>query len=250
MRRFLSFSAAAAAIVFLVSCVSMMPPVSPRDAQAVLAKAEKYRTGGKSLGRSTEWRIPLQRGQWVASLIRSKRDANDVTLQIVKVSDVHGRTVTLETEQYSSRMGGKRTVIQHRIGNFPVSGKLFYSQGEGSSILQSLEVQSVKMLDEHGAVQEMPQFGVPAGRLGAELLKSHVAAGDVRADSCAKATDEIKATRCYLVPYSVNVLWISDRGTTYAHSEIPITGMIRSEGELSQTAVIGYGSSGAEILIR
>jgi hypothetical protein len=46
------------------------------------------------------------------------------------------------------------------------------------------------------------------------------------------------------------VLFVSDSGITYAHSDVPVLGFIKSDGQDTETTVIGYGSSGAKIIIR
>lgn len=234
-------------IVPVLSSCAAMRSASPEDAKVVLAKSTKYTTGAKTLGATKETRIPLRPGQWAAALIRSKSNPNDVILQISKVANVSGSSVTVETEQYASSESGKRIVMQQRMQNVPTAPKV-YTKVEQAAIISNIKVDSMKIMDDEGKVQELPQLPLNFGKLGANLFQSSVATGEVQTKPC--ESSEIKAAKCFAVPYSVKVLWMSDQGVTNAHSDVPVLGFVSAEGKDSRTDVIGFGNSGAEILIR
>jgi hypothetical protein len=235
-------------LLFFSGCSALLPKATPQDAQTVLQKATLYSPERRALGASKASRLPLRRGQWVATLMRSKKDPNDVTLQIMKVADVSGGAAVVEMEQYASTNGGKRMVVQQKIRNFPAAGALVYREGEIGDALKNIEIESVKMMGDDGTVQEVPQLGLPVGRIGADLLKGNVATGEVRTEAC--KTEMVKAASCYVVPYASKALWMVDRGISFAHSDIPITGQIRADSESTDSQVIGFGNTGAKVLIR
>ncbi|MFN8392840.1 MAG: hypothetical protein U0136_21280 [Bdellovibrionota bacterium] len=245
MLRKLSIICSSVMLLSLISC-SGLRSASPEDAQRVLSVASSYRGGNKSLGNTKETRLPLKAGQWAAVLIRSKTEPNDVTLQITKVAEASGHTVTIELEQYPARDGGKRTVIQQRMQNVPSLSSV-YTKTIDAAAVRDIKVDRVRIMGPDGQIQELPQLPFAAGGVGANFLQSSIAMGDVKSEPC--QSTEIKASRCYVVPYEVKVLWFSDHGTTYAHSDIPVLGFIRSDGEKSEMTVIGYGTSGASVLI-
>jgi len=152
MRRLFSSLTLTLLLTTLSAC-SVVPTATPKDAQVVLGKAASYRIGKKSLGNTKATRLPIKRGQWAATLIRSKTDQNDVTLQITKIVDVLGSTVIIETEQYSSTDEAKRMVTQHTIRNYPLTSKVVLPD---ATELSEMQIQSVKILGDDEVVRVRP----------------------------------------------------------------------------------------------
>ncbi|MCO6432028.1 MAG: hypothetical protein J5J00_14305 [Deltaproteobacteria bacterium] len=233
----------------LSGCAALTQSATPQDAERVRAAAARYEAKGvKNLGATSSNRIALRPGQWVAMLSQTKSDPNDITLQVMKVASVSGDTVTIETEQYGAANQGKRLVMQQRIRNFPVSGQLAYTSDEAAGVIGGIEVVSMRMMDEEGKVVEMPQLPFQIGRLGSDFVKNNVATGEIRKEQC--GNEYYRASSCYVVPFETKVLWMTESGTTYAHSAVPVLGFINSEGDSSRVDVIGFGTSGAQILLR
>lgn len=233
----------------LMGCAALAPSATKADADRVLQQAARYeRTGVQNLGASDSFRKPIRPGQWVATLARSKSDPNDVTLQVTKVGSVSGNSVRLETEMYGAANRGQRHVMSHTVRNFPTKARTAYSSEDAASITQDIEITDIRMMDEKGEVVAMPQLPFGMGKAASNLIANSVATGQIRTEPCANT--HFKASKCFLVPFSSSVLWMSDTGTTYAHSAIPVLGFLRSESQNHDMEVIGFGESGAEILIR
>lgn len=239
-----------AAISFFISgCVALTNSASPQDAQQVRSIASNYEAGGvRNLGATSSQRVPLRPGQWVAMLSNSKSNPNDINLQIMKVASVSDSSVTLEIEQYSASNQGKRMVIQQRLSNFPVSGKVAYNSKESANLVKNVEVESVKIMDESGKVSQMPQLPFGLGRIGSNFIENNVATGEIEKKPCSNS--HFKASSCMIVPFEARALWKTVAGTTYAHSAVPVVGFITSESSDDSVEVVGFGTSGAKILIR
>jgi hypothetical protein len=202
----------------------------------------------KSLGATAQYRKPLKEGQWVATLARSKSDPNEVMLQVMKVADISGSKVTLETEQYSSTDGGKRMVLQQTVRNFPVNARTAYTSDDAAAALKNMEIEQIRMMDEKGEVVTMPQLPFGLGSSASDMLKSTVATSEIRTEPC--SNEVFRASKCILIPFQSRILWMSESGTTYAHSAVPVVGFIRSESQKYDIETIGFGEKGARILIR
>lgn len=236
-------------IISMLSSCTLTRSASPEDANRVIEKAAQFKQNSvKTLGPSAQMRKPLRSGQWVATLSRSKSDPNEVTLQVMKVVDVKGSTVTLEMEQYASQNSGKRMVIQQTVSNYPVSARTAYSGKEVTNVLKDIKIDSVRIMDDKGEVTTVPQLPFGIGGAANELLNSTVAIADIRTESC--SNQSFKSSKCLLVPFQTKVFWMSDKGTTYAHSDIPLLGFIRSESSKYDMETIGFGDKGAKILIK
>jgi len=233
----------------LGGCSAVMPRATPETAKGVLQVASRFeKAPGKNLGSSDAYRKPLRSGQWVAMLSTSTSDPNDVTLQVTKVVRVEGDTVTLETESYAATRGGVRAVIQQTMRHFPVKARTAYATAEAADLVRAIEIEKIRMMDESGKVTEMPQLPLGLGRAGAELIQTNVATGDLRTEGC--SSTRFKASKCFIVPFETKILWMSESGTTYAHSAIPVLGFLRSESTSRRSEVIGFGDGGAEVLLR
>lgn len=244
----ISISLAALGMCLLSGCSALKPTASPESAQRVLAKAKSFQVQKPlQLSKSGEYRVALAPGQWVATLSRSKEDLNDVTLQVTKVVRVQGDTVTLETESHSALSNGDRSVIQQRVRNLPIRPRTAFSSHEAEQVLSDIEVESVKMMNPDGTIVTMPQFAVSMGRLGADLFGTNIGMGTISSGPC--QTAYIKAPSCQIVPYEAKVLWITEKGTTYAHSQIPILGFVSSDSSSHSVEVIGFGKSGARFVM-
>ena len=248
---FMNFSKAISLVLLtaaLIGCSALSPKGKPEDSAWIMSQAQQYKTPSGLLGPSGDKRVPLRAGQWAASLTRSKTDPHDISLHIVKVVAVSGNTVTLETEMYSSMSPGERTVMQQTVRGMDMSGKLVYDGDDASSELRNIEVLKISMLLPDGTIQEVPNMGMNLGQMSTDIFKSHVAVGEVRKERC--ESQYLKAAQCFLIPYEVKVLWLSEKGTTYAHSSIPVLGYIKSDSTGHLAEVISYGQSGARVLIR
>lgn len=236
-------------VLLTLSACGAMRSAGPEDANKVINLAGQYKQGGiNSLRPTAQSRKPLKPGQWVATLARSKSDPNEVTLQVMKVAAVSGSRVTLEMEQYSSQNGGERMVMQQTVSNFPVNAKTAYSGKDAEKMLESMEIESIRVMDEKGEVATVPQLPFGVGGAASEILKSTVATADIKTEPC--ATQSFKSTKCIVVPFESQVLWMSDKGKTYAHSDVPVLGFLSSESSKYNIETIGFGDKGAKILIR
>jgi hypothetical protein len=236
-------------VLSLSSCGAITHSATPADANQVLAISSRYETKGvKNLGATGQNRTPVKPGQWAAMLSKNKSNPNDVTLQIMKIAAVNGTDVTLEMEQYGAQNQGKRFVIQQHVKNFPVSGKLAYSKEEMAKAVGDVEIAGVKVMDETGQVSEMPQLPFGMGRVGADFINNNVASGEISKASC--SNQYLSGSSCLVVPVEVKVLFSKEQGTTYAHSAVPVLAFVKSETGNYTTDVIGFGNSGAQILIR
>ena len=232
----------------LCSCASMLRSTSPESAEVVLLRAKQLEVEPQKLSSSKSERSRLRPGQWVATLHRSNNDINDVTLQILKVVDIKGDVVTLESETYASSADGKRQVIQQQLANYPVNLRTAYSNTQTPAAIENIEVRSIKMQDGDGEIVSLPQIPMGLGKLGASMVNKTVSSGSIEKSPC--ASNLIESPQCYVIPFEVSVLFQKISGTTYGHSDVPIVGFIKSEDNTGTTEVIGYGQSGAEVIIR
>ncbi len=233
----------------LVGCALMLPSATPEGKNQVVQISQRYASGGvKTLGKSLANRKPVRPGQWVAAMSQSKTDPNDVVLQIMKVAAVSGRDVTLEIESYSSREAGQRMVMQQQISNFPVTAKTAYTRDEAASVVGDMQIRSAKIMDTEGRVSELPVMALPTNSIASSLVKSNVSTGAIETKPC--QSSRYTSSGCLVVPFEMSVLWKSVRGESFAHSDVPIVGFLRSETGENSVDVVGFGESGAQILLR
>lgn len=232
-----------------LSACALSRSAGPEDANRVMDQATQFRQGGvKALGPTAQTRKPLRVGQWAATLSRSKSNPNEVTLQVMKVADVTGSRVTLETELYAAENGAKRLVLQQTVLNFPVNARTAYSGEDAKEVMRDIKIESIRMMDENGEVTTLPQLPFGMGSAATDLFESTVAISDVRTEAC--SSQSFRSSKCLLVPFESRVLWMNDSGTTYAHSDVPVLGFIRSDSKKYDIETIGFGDKGAKILIR
>lgn len=239
---------AALGVAISFTACGAMRSARPEDAAKVIRIADQYGGGkAKKLPASTMSRKPLKAGQWAATLTRSKKDPNEVTLQIFKVVTVSGTSVTLESELYGSENGAKRVAIQQTIRNYPAKAPLALEGEEAAKAMKSMQIESVRMMDENGQVTALPQLPFGMMGLASELFKPTVASGSIRNEPCSGQAYE--SSRCVAVPFRTRVLWMTDSGTIYAHSAVPVLGFVKSDSASYDVQTIGFGESGAKILI-
>ena len=236
-------------MVFLLSsCAAMMPTASPENAAKIRSIASEYTKGRPiKLRASRNSRVPIQRGQWVASLTTSKSDPNDLSLQIMKVAQLMGNTVVLETETYSSTNDATRQVMQQEVTNFPVKAKTAYSTDDAANLVQDMSFGGMKMMDDTGKVTKIPSLPFSVGQLSASLVRTNVSSGAIKKEPC--RSTYFSSSTCYVMPFQTTVLWMTVTGTTFGHGDIPIIGYLKSDTDKHQVEVIGYGMKGAKIII-
>ncbi|ARU59468.1 hypothetical protein OLMES_5488 [Oleiphilus messinensis] len=234
--------------IFLSSCAGLMPSASPEDVAKIKSLANQYQTGQpRQLSASDANRVPLQRGQWVASLTTSKSDPNDISLQIQKVVSIQGTTVVIESETYASTNDAKRQVIQQEFHNFPVQAKTAYTKDEAASLVSNMSFGSMKMMDENGRVTTLPNLPMGIGQMGAALVRTNISSGEITKTACQSAY--FSSSSCYVMPFNTSVMFMSISGTSYGHGAIPIAGYLMTETDQHKIEVIGYGMSGAKVII-
>ena len=139
-------------------------------------------------------------------------------------------------------------MIQQTMRHFPVKARTAYASAEAADLVRAIEIEKIRMMDETGKVTEMPQLPLGLGRAGAELIQANVATGELRTERCSNA--RFTASKCFIVPFETKILWMSESGTTFAHSAIPVLGFLRSDSTSRSSEVIGFGERGAEVLLR
>ncbi|GEM_PF-6469699 len=238
-------------IFLITSCGSMLiPKADVQKVKQIDKLAESYMfKGTKSIGPSKKMSEALQKGQWVASLSTDKK-SGEKTLMIRKVVSVDKKSITLETETYSSQSEGpeKPMVVQQTINGYP---KSFAVDGNANfaQMLGSLEISSMKMKDGDKEVQDMSEISKsPLATIGIKNIAGKIELGAVSKINC--ETPYIKSSQCYNVPFKMGVLGFNISGSYLQNSNVPIVSYLSVDCEQNSEIVIGYGNKGQNIIIK
>lgn len=232
----------------LSSCAMIIPGPSAESAALVRSLAKSYQGGAGELPPTGKRRSPLKPGQWVAILNSSKKNANDVSLSIMKVSSVQESEVTLELETYAASGDAARQVLSQTIQNYPMNVAFDSDPEKLAEVTKDMRLAKVKMMDVAGDILELPSFALGIANVGLDHVSHLVAVSNLSKEACRTST--ISSSACYRLSFRSNSMLGSSEGTTYAHSSVPVLGYLLSETDDMRSEVVGFGASGARILIR
>lgn len=224
----------------------LTPKASPEQTASILEKAEKVQfKSPKKLRKSKTKIVKLKKGQWVTTLTKYKSSGNDVVLTTTKVIDIKGNSVVLETERYSAIDDGIRDITQMTIENYPVKGKIGYTQSEYDNSVKNIKI--TKIVNKKG---DEPASEVPQQALAmSQGLAKNISAGSIRTGALNKApisSNYVKSSRCYVYDFNVEAMGMTVTGEVTAHSAIPINGLVKLENEQMTEETIAFGLSGAK----
>ncbi len=238
--------------LFLSSCSNMdkmikemLVDVTPEQKEMILKKAQKIQFKKTlQLSKSGMDRVKLKKGQWVTTLTEMKNESNDVVLTTTKVVAISGNTVVLETETYTASENGIGYLSQVTYKNLSPSAKLSYSQAEYDQINNKLVVKQMLTKSGDEPVQKMPQQYLDLQKsVGGKSLGA-VNIGETIKTKC--GTPYIKSSRCITYKMNATTLGKDVVSTVYAHSKIPISGIVKIESDDMDVTTIAYGYSGAK----
>lgn len=241
-----------ACLLVFPACSGLMsgPKVTPEQKAKIMSMARDIQFSTvRKLSNSKQTRMPVRTGQWLTTLTTPKSGEGDIVLSTTKIVSVKGNTVVIETERYSAANNAVRELSQITIENYPVSGRLSYSQEEYDQALSNMKIQ--KMVNQQGddPPQETPaQLLAMAQGMTRSAMGNLVRVGDLK--KTAAETPYLKSAQCYAYDYKVSVFGFSSSGTVIAHSEVPVHGYIRTDDEKNQTIVIAFGTKGAKAKLK
>ncbi len=252
--KFRNIMIAIAVSLFIFSCsaadnlmkevAELSVDVTPEQKRTITKKAKKVQFKKvKSISRSGMDRAALKKGQWVTTLTEMKGGSSDLILTTTKVVGMSGKTVVLETEVYSASDSDGATYTQVTYQNVPSRAKLSYSKAESDRINKKLVVKQMLIKQGEGPVQKMPKKFLEFQRSAGGIVASAVRIGKTSTSKC--RTSYIKSDRCITYKIKSSALGKKVVSTVYAHSKVPISGMVKMTSDEMDVTTIAYGYSGA-----
>lgn len=196
----------------------------------------------RDLGPSSETRIPLKAGQWVKfhTVIKD----GDQSFATFKVLKVNGKNVTMEVETTNASTLGL-TVMQYEVENFPTHNELDIDKKKLEGMVDKMVIKKIIMKHGNDAPQEIGSAYMPMAKgMLKQLFSSGYRIGDISKVPCASST--LKASRCMVFDYEASAYGFTTKGTSYAHSAVPIVGFIKSVSDKSETQIVNFGLTGAK----
>ncbi|HXH75650.1 MAG TPA: hypothetical protein VNJ08_11825 [Bacteriovoracaceae bacterium] len=229
-------------LVLAVSCASG-PTKEEKEAFTNKVDQEKLKTV-KELAASSDSRIPLKAGQWVKIHTTLKEGNKDQSLSTFKVLKVDGKTVTMEVETTNASTLGLN-VMQYEVENYPTHNKLDISKQELEKLVDKMNIKKITMKQGNEPAQELPVTYMPMAKgMLKDLFASGYRIGEPKKTAC--ASEYLKAPTCVVFEYEANAFGFTTKGTSFAHSSVPVVGFIKSDSDKSETKVVNFGLTGAK----
>ena len=235
------------ALLVFPSCETLMKPmpgVPPEQRQAIYERASQMAfPEARKLGRSKARRLPLKKGQWIATLAEMKGEGEDVTLTVTKVISVEKSKVTLEQEIRSASGQGALTCTQITFENFPVKAPLSYTREGFDAVTSKLKIVRMRTKAPAGTITETPPQVLAMGLSNPFFSRASMRLGETSRTGFSGTY--IASKNCFEHYYELSMTGPSLQGRSLTHSSVPVTGMVQDENDAAITTTVAYGYKGA-----